>query len=108
VRNTFTVHYEPTRQDRVDKYVKSAYGSDTDLSTVGAAHVVLVGQVCTPTVAVDCTLLSYAFLCLQTEHEYGEAWGNYKFIGQIRPSDGMVILLRESVSCFPVLWSIDD
>ena len=34
----------------------------------------------------------------QTEEPYATAWIGYKYIGRIRPSDGLVVLLREPVS----------
>jgi len=37
----------------------------------------------------------------QTDHERGLAWGAFKYIGRMRPSDGLVVLLREPVRAFP-------
>ncbi|KAL4065503.1 hypothetical protein V8B97DRAFT_2025765 [Scleroderma yunnanense] len=34
----------------------------------------------------------------ETEEPYATAWNGYKYIGRIRPSDGLVVLLREPVS----------
>ena len=34
---------------------------------------------------------------VQTEAPHATAWNGYKYIGRIRPSDGLVVLLREPV-----------
>ena len=39
----------------------------------------------------------------QTDHERGLAWGAFKYIGRMRPSDGLVVLLREPVRAFPLI-----
>jgi len=31
----------------------------------------------------------------ETDHERGQAWGAYRYIGRMRPYDGLVVLLRE-------------
>lgn len=36
---------------------------------------------------------------LQTEEPYATAWNSYRYIGRVRPCDGLVVLLREPVGC---------
>ncbi|KAF9221739.1 hypothetical protein BS17DRAFT_757110 [Gyrodon lividus] len=49
-------------------------GNANDASTIGAFDVIITGV---------------------TEEPYAAAWNGYKYIGRIRPSDGLVVLLRE-------------
>ncbi|KAI6037967.1 hypothetical protein EDC04DRAFT_2068919 [Pisolithus marmoratus] len=69
-KNTFRTKYVPFRGQQ-----NSLRCSDVqDLSSREIRDVIIVGE---------------------TEEPYASAWNGYKYIGRVRPSDGLVILLRE-------------
>jgi len=70
-RGSYMAHYVPLRPMH--------NAEDNSLNTndpkFGALHVVVAGK---------------------SEDQFGDAWGAYRFIGHIRPSDGMITLLRDN------------
>lgn len=46
---------------------------------------------------IFCSVSSLSDRPRQTEAPYATAWNGYRYIGRIRPSDGLVVLLREPV-----------
>ncbi|OAX40985.1 hypothetical protein K503DRAFT_558481 [Rhizopogon vinicolor AM-OR11-026] len=74
-RNTsFKAYYSPPRKEHLDgDFIEGAHG-ELKPSALGPFDVIITGV---------------------TEERYAAAWGGYRYMGRIRPSDGLIVLLRE-------------
>ncbi|KAG2151013.1 uncharacterized protein EDB93DRAFT_1083671 [Suillus bovinus] len=74
---SFKAYYSPPRQEHLEiGFVGGTTGASKS-SAHGAFDVIITGA---------------------TEEPYTAAWGGYRYIGRIRPSDGLIVLLREPLN----------
>lgn len=71
-------------------------GDVSDASNMSIRDVIITGEVC----EISSRPIRLSDRARQTEAPYAMAWNGYRYIGRIRPLDGLVVLLRESV-CDP-------
>ncbi|KAG1842392.1 hypothetical protein DFJ58DRAFT_56735 [Suillus subalutaceus] len=71
---SFKSYYSPPRQEHVEIGFVGGTTGNSKPSVHGAFDVIITGV---------------------TEDRYAAAWGGYRYIGRIRPSDGLIVLLRE-------------
>ncbi|KAG0706197.1 hypothetical protein DFH29DRAFT_187553 [Suillus ampliporus] len=71
---SFKAYYSPPRQGHLETGLVGHTAGESKPSAHGAFDVIITGV---------------------TEDRYAAAWGGYRYMGRIRPSDGLIVLLRE-------------
>ncbi|KAG2078452.1 hypothetical protein BDR04DRAFT_1041415 [Suillus decipiens] len=71
---SFKAYYSPPRQEHLEIGFVGGTAGKSKPSAHGAFDVIITGV---------------------TEDRYAAAWGGYRYMGRIRPSDGLIVLLRE-------------
>ncbi|EGO03025.1 hypothetical protein SERLA73DRAFT_70490 [Serpula lacrymans var. lacrymans S7.3] len=72
--SSFRSYYEPLRTTRPAECNASDGSGISQASQLDAVDIIITGK---------------------TEDRFRDAWGGYSYIGRIRPSDGLIVLLRE-------------
>ncbi|KAH7927561.1 hypothetical protein BV22DRAFT_1031606 [Leucogyrophana mollusca] len=75
---SFKAYYHPPREGHVNQQLVDGVPGGSNSSSYGVSDVIITGVTARP----------------QTETRHAEAWGGYKYIGRIRPTDGLIVLLR--------------
>jgi hypothetical protein len=89
---SFRACYSPPRQEHLDAEFLENTCSESEPSALGAFDVIITGVVC----PMEKNTFHISFV-RQTEDRHAAAWGGYRYMGRIRPSDGLIVLLREPV-----------
>ncbi|KAG1740668.1 hypothetical protein EDB19DRAFT_1908418 [Suillus lakei] len=71
---SFKAYYSPPRKEHLEIGFVGSTTGESKQSAHGAFDVIITGV---------------------TEDRYAAAWGGYRYMGRIRPSDGLIVLLRE-------------
>lgn len=94
--HSFNAFYETYKAEPVaDGDVLTDDQFSSNARFFGAVDIIVTGEVCLCYIRSDMTFSNGRRH--QTSLERQPAWGAFKYIGRIRPSDGLVILLREPV-----------